>query len=168
MTETDCPYQKLDLLVEPAGRWFLPKLDLLSKAPQALGGDAVLVGTATIAPHDATLLLSLRDSSGKEVDSMNYYEELEPGFEGTFLPSKTQPLISIIFPRPRGDCHLSQESERNNLPFSSRARVSLRSVNLNAKKSNFDSMLAGIETATIIQLCGFGSTLCSEVPHASK
>lgn len=34
----------------------LPKPDLLSKAAQALGAAAVLVGSATISPHDATSL----------------------------------------------------------------------------------------------------------------
>jgi TonB family protein len=62
----------------------LLKLELLSKVAQTLGADAVLVGTATISAHDATLRLSLRDSSGKEVHSMNYQEEVEPAFDSAF------------------------------------------------------------------------------------
>ena len=62
----------------------LLKPDLLSKAAQALGADAVLLGTAAITPTDANLSLSLRDSSGKEVHSMNYHEELQPAFDSSF------------------------------------------------------------------------------------
>jgi len=59
--------------------------EMLSKAAQALGADAVLVGTATISPTEAKLLLSLREAaSGKEVHSMDYHEKLEAAFETGF------------------------------------------------------------------------------------
>jgi TonB family protein len=63
----------------------LQQPEILAKAAQALGLDAVLIGTGTISPPDAKLILSLRDaSSGKEVHSMDYSEKLEPGFQGYF------------------------------------------------------------------------------------
>jgi len=63
----------------------LQQQEVLSKAALALGADAVLVGSATISPTNATLLLTLRDAaSGKEVHSMDYHEQLEPAFESGF------------------------------------------------------------------------------------
>ena len=55
---------------------------MFPNAAQALGGDAVLVGTATITAKDAELRFSLRDgASGKEVHAMDYHEKLNSAFE---------------------------------------------------------------------------------------
>lgn len=63
----------------------LLKPEILAKAAQALGADAVLLGTATISPKDGGLILSLREAaSGKEVHTIDYHEKLEPAFDTSF------------------------------------------------------------------------------------
>jgi TonB family protein len=77
----------------------LQRPELLSKAAQALGADAVLEGSASISPADARLFLSLRDvASGKEVHSMVYREDLEPAFEGNFPPTQSEGGRVYYFP----------------------------------------------------------------------
>jgi TonB family protein len=77
----------------------LQRPEILSRASQALGADAVLVGTATISPTEANLLLSLRDAaSGKEVHSVNYHERLEPAFEGNFPATQSDGDRVYYFP----------------------------------------------------------------------
>jgi len=76
----------------------LVKPELLSKAAQALGADAVLVGTATISPKDASLLFSLRNSSGKEVHSMSFHEKLEPAFDTSFPAIEDAGIHFYYFP----------------------------------------------------------------------
>lgn len=76
----------------------LLKPESLSKVAEALSADAVLVGTATISPTDAKLVLSLRNASGKEVHSMNYHEELEPVFDSAFPAVEDTSSRSYYFP----------------------------------------------------------------------
>jgi TonB family protein len=77
----------------------LQRPEILSKAVQALGADAVLVGTATISPTEVKLLLSLRDAaSGKEVHSMDYHEKLQSSFEASFPAGRSEDGHLYYFP----------------------------------------------------------------------
>jgi TonB family protein len=77
----------------------LQRPEMLSKSAQALGADAVLVGTATISPTEANLLLSLRDAaSGKEAHSLDYHEKLERVFESSFPATQGNGDLVYYFP----------------------------------------------------------------------
>lgn len=77
----------------------LLKPEVLAKTAQAFGADAVLVGTATISPKDASLVLSLRDAtSGKEVHPLSYHEKLEPAFDSNFPAVEAEASHVYYFP----------------------------------------------------------------------
>ncbi len=77
----------------------LQRPEVLSKAALALGVDAVLVGTATLSPKDAKLLLSVREAaSGKEVHSVDYHEHLEPAFDSSFPAAQSEGGRFYYFP----------------------------------------------------------------------
>jgi TonB family protein len=85
-----------DLHISPQD---IQKPEVLSKAALVLGVDVVLVGTATLSPKDATLLLSLREAaSGKEVHSMDYHEQLKPTFENIFPAAEGESTHIYYFP----------------------------------------------------------------------
>jgi TonB family protein len=85
-----------DLHISPQD---IQKPEVLSKVALALGVDAVLVGTATLSPKDAKLLLSLREpASGKEVHSMDYHEHLEPVFDSSFPAAQNEGGRFYYFP----------------------------------------------------------------------
>jgi TonB family protein len=77
----------------------LQQQESLSKAAMALGADAVLVGSANVSPTDARLSLTLRDAaSGKEVRSVDYHEQLEFAFEGSFPAAQSDGGRVYFFP----------------------------------------------------------------------
>jgi TonB family protein len=76
----------------------LQQSEVLSKAVATLGADAILVGSATISAKNAELSLSLRDTSGKEVHSLNYQEKLQPGFESSFPATEDANIHAYYFP----------------------------------------------------------------------
>ena len=75
------------------------KPEVMSKAAQAVGADAFLIGTAAISAKEAKLSLSLRDAaSDKEVRSSDYHEKLEPQFEGNFPAVEDTDSHILYFP----------------------------------------------------------------------